>query len=267
MRIFALTAGFVASLFAFLIRKRKRRSVGGRAIVSDPFVSRVELNPPEPPSPSLRLAKPPLSGLTFAYKECFGVEGQVTGFGIPLWKSTHLISTATSPAVTLCVNSGAKALGSTFMDELAYSILGDSNHSGVCTNPAARHRLPGGSSSGSAVAVASSQVDFALGTDTAGSVRVPAAFCGVFGFRPTHGKVAIRGVIPMAPSFDTVGWFARDALTLRKIGETLLTAGARSTRTPTKVILLEDALALSGEANKTAVQVSCRRLPSTCAVE
>lgn len=107
---------------------------------------------------------------------------------------------------------------------LMYSLGGENYHYGTPVNPHGENRIPGGSSSGSAVAVASGSVDFALGTDTGGSVRVPSAYCGVFGYRPTHGAVSLEGVIPLAPAFDTVGWIAGSTELLLKTGRVLLGA-------------------------------------------
>ncbi|KAL0382689.1 UNVERIFIED_CONTAM: Amidase 1 [Sesamum calycinum] len=149
--------------------------------------------------------KLPLSGLTFAVKDIFDVEGKVTGFGNPDWARTHSVATSTAPAVLSVLKAGAVCVGKTVMDEMAYSINGENMHYGTPTNPCAADRVPGGSSSGSAVAVGAMLTDFSLGTDTGGSVRVPASYCGILGFRPSHGVVSTSGVIPMAQSFDTVG--------------------------------------------------------------
>ena len=107
-------------------------------------------------------------------------------------------------------------------DELAFSLEGRNVHHGTPRQSGVPGQVPGGSSSGSAVAVAGRLVDFALGTDTGGSVRVPANFLGLFGFRPTHGAISLDGVMPFAPTYDTVGWFARDAETLARVGDALL---------------------------------------------
>ncbi|KAK1318319.1 Amidase 1 [Acorus calamus] len=146
----------------------------------------------------------PLSGLTFAVKDIFDVEGYVTGFGNLDWARTHSAAASTASVVSDILSSGASSVGKTVMDEMAYSINGENWHYGTPTNPCAPDRVPGGSSSGSAVAVAAGLVDFSLGTDTGGSVRAPGAFCGILGFRPSHGTVSTDGVIPMAQSFDTV---------------------------------------------------------------
>ncbi|MCW5716487.1 MAG: amidase [Bauldia sp.] len=163
-----------------------------------------------------------LSGLTFAVKDLIDVAGRATGGGNPEWLATHGPAAAPAPAVAMLLGAGATLVGSCVTDELAFSLEGANAHYGTPVNPAAPDRLPGGSSSGSAVAVAARQADFALGTDTGGSVRFPAAFCGLFGFRPSHGAVSTEGVIAFAPSFDTVGWLARDAATLARVGDALL---------------------------------------------
>eukprot|EP00899_Mesostigma_viride_P015436 jgi/Mesvir1/23894/Mv10679-RA.1 len=164
----------------------------------------------------------PLKGLTFVVKDLFDVAGEKTSFGNPEWARTHDIAEETAPVIQLLLDAGASLRGKAIMDELAYSLNGENVHFGTPINSAAPDRIPGGSSSGSAAAVAASLVDFSLGTDTAGSVRVPASFCGLFGMRPTHGRVSLHGARPLAASFDTCGWFARDATTLQVVGDVLL---------------------------------------------
>ncbi|XP_073104452.1 amidase 1 isoform X2 [Elaeis guineensis] len=199
------------------------------------FVERFELRPP-PHSPPHQ----PLQGLTFAVKDIFDISGRVTGFGSPEWAKTHGPATSTSPVVLAAIDAGAVCVGITVMDEMAYSIDGENVHHGTPRNPCAPDRVPGGSSSGSAVAVAAKLVDFSLGTDTGGSVRVPAACCGIFGFRPSHGIVSTTNVIPMAQSFDTVGWFARDPITLTRVGHVLFQLPIEATKQPTRIVIPED---------------------------
>lgn len=163
-----------------------------------------------------------LSSLTFAVKELYDVKGFVTGAGNPHWKSTHPVAQTTAPAVEMLLNEGATLLGKTISDEMAFSLDGENIHYGTPLNSRCQDRIPGGSSSGSASAVAGGIVDFALGTDTAGSMRIPASYCGIYGFRPTHGAVSLEGVHPMAPSFDAAGWFARTPEMLAKVGSVLL---------------------------------------------
>lgn len=184
----------------------------------------------------------------------FDVEGTITGFGSPHWASTHDAATSTAPAVVACQAAGARGTVKTVLDELAFSIAGENAHYGTPHNTAAPGRLPGGSSSGSAVAVAAGLVDFALGTDTGGSVRVPAAHCGLFGIRPTHGAIPTLGVLPMAPTFDTVGWFARDARTLARVGKALLPRPKTDAPLTVRVLAVaEDCLRLGGPDAVAAV--------------
>lgn len=164
----------------------------------------------------------PLDGLRLAVKDLIDVKGVVTGGGNPDWASTHWAAGQDAPSVSACLAAGAHLVGKTITDELAFSLEGENAHHGTPRNPRAPGHLPGGSSSGSASALACGLADIALGTDTGGSVRIPASFCGLFGMRPTHGRISLDGVIPFAPSYDTVGWFARDAQTLRKLGRVLL---------------------------------------------
>jgi amidase len=163
-----------------------------------------------------------LSSLTFAVKELYDVKGFVTGAGNPRWKSTHPVAQTTAPAVEMLLNEGATLLGKTISDEMAFSLDGENVHYGTPLNSRCPDRIPGGSSSGSASAVAGGLVDFALGTDTAGSMRIPASYCGIYGFRPTHGAVSLEGIHPMAPSFDVAGWFARTPDVLTRVGSVLL---------------------------------------------
>ena len=164
----------------------------------------------------------PLSGLDFVVKENIDVAGLVSCNGEPAFAASHAAAGLDAPTVDRLLAGGARLVGKAHMDEMAYSLLGANHHLGTPINPAARDRHPGGSSSGSAVAVAAGLADFALGTDTAGSCRAPASFCGIFGFRPSHGAISTNGVVPLAPSLDVIGWLARDAATLRRVGAALL---------------------------------------------
>ncbi|GAV63177.1 Amidase domain-containing protein [Cephalotus follicularis] len=197
----------------------------------------------------------PLNALTFAVKDIFDVDGHVTGFGNPDWSRTHSAATSTATAVLSVLRGGATCVGKTIMDEMAYSINGENQHYGTPTNPCAPDRVPGGSSSGSAVAVGAMLVDFSLGTDTGGSVRVPASYCGIFGFRPSHGAVSIAGVIPMAQSFDTVGWFAGDPMILNRVGRILLQLSDINPARPTQLIIAEDCFQLSSIPNDRTIDI------------
>jgi amidase len=187
--------------------------------------------------PGPRLARPPvgsgrLSGLSFAVKDVFDVAGVVTTYGNPDWAGTHPPAIATAPVVTMLLQAGARLVGKTKTMELAYGLTGENFWQGTPINPRAPDRFPGGSSCGSAAAIAGDLADFALGSDTGGSVRIPASYCGVFGIRPTYGAVSMAGARPLAPSFDTCGWFARSASVLAGVGDVLLPGGAQSAEGP-----------------------------------
>jgi amidase len=173
-----------------------------------------------------RLGDGILKGLSFTVKDVYAVAGHISSAGNPDWLRSHNPSTEHAAVVRKLLQSGATLRGATHTDELMYSLGGENHHYGTPINPRAAGCIPGGSSSGSAVAVASGSVDFALGTDTGGSIRVPSAYCGVYGFRPTHGAVDMEGVIPLSPQFDTVGWMADRMDVLQKVGEILLRIGS-----------------------------------------
>lgn len=165
----------------------------------------------------------PLAGVDFAVKDLIDVAGLPTAGGNPDWAATHPdVAAAHAPAVARLLAAGARCVGKVHTDELSRGLFGENAHHGVLDNPRAPGRLPGGSSSGSAVAVARGEAALALGTDTGGSVRVPASFCGVYGMRPTLGRVPMHGVIAQAPGFDTVGWLAHDGALLARAGRVLL---------------------------------------------
>ena len=201
----------------------------------------------------------PIGGLTFAAKDNFDIKGHVTGAGNPDWLRTHEAAASTAPAVQMLLDAGATLVGKSIMDELAFSLNGENIHYGTPVNPAAPDRIPGGSSSGSASATAGRLVDFALGTDTSGSVRVPASYCGLFGIRSSHGAISTEGVVPLAPGFDTVGWFAREADLLYRIGEVLLPTQSES-KLPTRLLIADDAIALADNAIQIILQPEIKKL-------
>ena len=200
----------------------------------------------------------PLKGLTFGVKDIYDIAGHRTGFGSPDWLRTHSPAECTAPVVAALLDAGANLLGKTQTDELTYSLTGENAHYGTPVNVHAPGRIPGGSSSGSAAAVAGGLVDFALGSDTGGSVRAPASFCGIYGIRPTHGRIALQGACALAPSFDTAGWFARDAALLERVGQVLLGEAAPPATGP--AWLASDALALAVPDAQHALQPVLERL-------
>ena len=202
----------------------------------------------------------PLSGLRFAAKDIFDVAGSVTGCGNPDWARSHGPADAHSAAVQALLDAGAHLVGKTITDEFAYSLNGINHHYGAPTNSNAPGRITGGSSSGSASAVAGGAVETALGSDTGGSVRIPASYCGLYGIRPTHGRISLEGVMPLAPSLDTVGWFARDAELLRRVGEVLFSDSLASAPAVVRLLIAEDAFAQADEAVRQALAPWVERL-------
>src|SRR6478672_7894319 len=163
-----------------------------------------------------------LSGLTFGAKDIYDVAGCKTGFGSPDWLRTHTAASQTAPIVQRLLGAGADLVGKTQTDELTFSLNGENAHYGTPVNVNAPGRIPGGSSSGSAAAVAGKLVDFALGSDTGGSVRAPASMCGIIGLRTTHGRIPADRVMPLAPSLDSIGCFARTPEIYARVGAVLL---------------------------------------------
>ncbi|CAA6664871.1 unnamed protein product [Spirodela intermedia] len=182
------------------------------------FIERFELLPPPPPAP------PKAPTLSRASPSPFDIKGYITGFGIPEWSKTHEPADWSSPAVSILINGGATCVGKTVIDELGYST---GSHSW-------------GSSSGSAVAVSAGFVEFSLGIDTIGGVRLPAAYCGVLGFRPSFGAIANTGVLPVSPSLDSIGVFAKDPSILHRVGHVLLQLPCSEKRQPRHIMIVDD---------------------------
>lgn len=178
----------------------------------------------------------PLAGRAVAVKDLFAVAGQRVGAGTPAWLAGAPVEVEHAHAVAALLGAGAHVRGVARTDELAYSLAGTNAHTGAPPNPRAPGRVPGGSSSGSAAAVALGQADVGLGTDTGGSIRVPASYQGLFGIRTTHGAVPTTGLVPLARSFDTVGWLTRDADLLAAVGDVLLPPGTGTARTARLVV-------------------------------
>src|SRR5207253_6782153 len=201
----------------------------------------------------------PLSGLTFAAKDLFDVAGHPTGGGNPDWAKTNPGPERHAWAVQTLLDAGADLIAKTITDEVSLGILGENPFYGTPVNPRAPGHVPGGSSSGSAAAVAAGLCDTALGTDTGGSVRVPASFCGLYGIRPTHGRINMSGVMPQAPSSDTTGWFARDRDTFARVSSVMLDE-AIPTSLPRRLIIAVDAFAFADPEVGVALQPSVERL-------
>src|SRR5258707_9965766 len=195
------------------------------------------------PGPRVRIAgaaRGPLSGLSFAVKDLFDVAGLPTGGGNHDWPTGRPIPKKHAWAVQTLLDAGANLIGKTITDEVSLGILGENAFDGTPVNVRAPGRVPGGSSSGSAAAVAAGICDTALGTDTGGSVRVPASFCGIHGIRPTPRLLHLSGMLPQAPTSDTTGWFAGESATLSLVSPGML-GEAIPTALPARLIVAVDA--------------------------
>ncbi len=214
------------------------------------------------PGPRIHIAgapQGPLAGLTFAAKDLFNVAGHPTGGGNPDWARTNPVPKTHGWAVQTLLDAGATLVGKTITDEISLGILGENAFDGTPINPAAPGHVPGGSSSGSASAVAAGLCDIAIGTDTGGSVRVPASFCGLYGIRPTHGRVPVTGMLPQAPTSDTTGWFARDAETFARLSAVMLGEPILD-RLPTRLLRAIDAFGFADPGVADALAPMLARL-------
>ncbi|ADH98109.1 amidase [Salisediminibacterium selenitireducens] len=199
---------------------------------------------------------------TFAVKDVFHIEGHRNTAGNPHWLQSHAPAKATAPALVHLLQAGATLKGTTVTDEMMYSLHGENVHYGTPVNPFDKSLIPGGSSSGSAVATGAGLRDFAIGTDTGGSVRIPASYCGLFGFRPSHGKVSLEGVIPLADSFDTVGWFTRNAALLEDVGEVLIGDSMPDAPDFKRAVIARDAFSLLTDTQHNALMSAVRSCSS-----
>lgn len=222
-------------------------------LTADPFHAFM----PYPPQEVEHAAEGPLAGLTLAVKDIFDVAGYRTGCGNPMKLAEAAPAPRHAPPVAALLAAGARFVGKAHTEELAWSLYGTNVHFGTPINPAAPDRVPGGSSSGSASAVAGGLCDIALGSDTGGSVRAPASFCGIYGLRPTHGAISLDDCMPLAPSLDTCGFFARDAATLGRIGQVLLPSGSRTLSRP---LIATDVFSLLPEDTRAAFLPALARL-------
>ncbi len=204
----------------------------------------------------------PLADLHFGVKDLFDVAGYPTGGGSPIVLAMSGIKTRSAVTVQKLLDAGARFAGKTVTDELAFSMNGNNAHFGAPINGAAKDRITGGSSSGSASAVSSGLCDFALGTDTGGSVRAPANHCGLYGLRPTHGRVSLEGALDLAPSLDTCGWFARDIGTFARVADVLLGADAKPLPASLRVLWPKDVWALLEAPVAQALEGASRKVQS-----
>ena len=199
----------------------------------------------------------PLAGLDAVIKDVFDVGGTITSFGNATWARLHPPALCDAPIVSRLREDGARIIGNTVTVEFTFGLEGQNQWYGTPRNPAALDRLPGGSSSGSASAVASGRAAIGIGSDTGGSVRIPASYCGLYGLRPSYGLLSLAGAARYVPSLDVAGWFARDAATMQRIGAALLPTS------PTlrgEIILVRDAFDNADPAVASVIGAVCDRI-------
>jgi amidase len=227
---------------------------GGAAADTDPAIWRVTGSPLVSGA-----GTGPLAGYTVAVKDIFSVSGHAVGAGNPTWLAEAPVQRGHAEAVDALLRAGADVVGIAQTDELAFSLFGTNAHYGTPPNPAAPDKVTGGSSNGPASAVALGLADIGLGTDTGGSIRVPASHCGLYGLRPTHGAVSVTGVQPLAASFDTVGWLTRDAETLQRVAAVLTPDDAAPV---SRLLLAEDLFALAEPGSRPVLRAAAEDLAS-----
>lgn len=219
---------------------------------------------PYPAAEVTHAATGPLSGLTFAAKDLFNVVGYPTGGGSPIVLARSGIKSCNAATVQKLLDAGAKFVGKTITDELAFSMNGQNAHFGSPINGAAPDRITGGSSSGSASAVSNKLCDFALGTDTGGSVRAPANHCGLYGIRPTHGRVSLQGALDLSPSYDTCGFFTRDVSTYARVADVLIGEDAKPLPKKIRLLMPTDVWGLLSPIVAQALQSAQDRVTKIC---
>jgi len=202
----------------------------------------------------------PLDGLRFGVKDLIDVVGRVTGCGNPTWRNTHPPAVTNAVCVDQLLSAGGRCVGKTVTDQLAFSLDGENFFYGTPLNPRTSDRVPGGSSSGSASAVACGLVDFALGTDTGGSIRIPAHNCGIFGLRPSHGRISVAGVMPLSPTYDTVGVLAAEPHVLDAASRVLLACAEPQEAQVGAIHLITEAMSSADEDVRAAVAATIEQL-------
>lgn len=215
---------------------------------------------PYPEAAVPNAASGPLHGLRFAVKDLFDVAGYPTGGGNPHVLARSGIKTSTAPTVQKLLDAGASFVGKVHTDELAFSMNGQNHHYGGPYNGAAPDRITGGSSSGSASAVSHGLADFALGTDTGGSVRAPASHCGLFGIRPSHGRISLAQCMPLCESLDTCGFFAQDIATFARVADVLLGTDGDPLPASPKLLLAADLFELPTPEARAALAPAVARI-------
>jgi len=202
-----------------------------------------------------------LDGVRIAVKDLIDIAGHQSSFGHARWRDTHEPSAVDAPIVAQLRAAGGTVVGTTKMDQLAYSLIGNVGEGSPPINSFDEDSYCGGSSSGSASAVTGDAADLGVGTDTAGSIRVPAAACGLFSIRPTHGRVDTTGVVPLAPSFDVIGFFAREPGLLQQAIDVVAPATG-ATAAASTVLCPMDVWASQDTKNRSSMQAAAEQIGS-----
>lgn len=230
-------------------------------VQSDPsgsLVERISLNP---------TATGSLDGLTFTVKDNIDIANHKTSYGSPAWRDFHSAPRHNALCVDQLLAAGAHCNGKVVADEFTYSLEGESEHFGTPVNTKAPGRIPGGSSSGSAASVAYEVADFSLGTDSGGSIRVPASFCGVWGMRPSLHRISEAGVLPFMPSVSTVGVLSARLHQLDQVMRVLLRSRVRPTEPLQRIFVLSDALEICDTTVRTEFVVLLEKIHHRTGIE
>ncbi len=236
---------WINSKLKFILDRFKKRKI------SDPFVSHFRISPRK---------EGRLKGMHFAVSDLLDITHCKTGAGNPTWSRFQFPAAAHAFAVEQLLDEGARCAGKTITDEFGFSLIGENHFFGAPLNPKAPDRVPGGAASGAASAVAAHLIDFAIATDAGGAVRVPASNCGIYGFRPSHGKISVAGMHPFAPTFDTIGILAKDHFTLSQVASVLLNLTLIQKSSPLSILWLEDAFALCEQQVQHALYAPLNQL-------
>lgn len=207
-----------------------------------------------------------LDGLTFTVKDNIDLGGHKTSFGNPSWRDEHPAAIHNALCVDQLLAAGATCIGKVVADEFTYSLDGESHFFGTPLNAKAPDRIPGGSSSGSASSVACGLADFSIGTDSGGSIRVPASLCGIWGMRPSLHRISEAGVLPFMPSVSTVGAVANDFETLNRVMRVLLRSGIEDTARLERIVMLDDAFHIADESVRDAAKNMIKRMAKRAAI-
>lgn len=206
------------------------------------------------------LANGPLDGLSFTVKDNIDIAGQKTSYGSPAWRDQHPAPKHNALCVDQLLAAGGRCKGKVVADEFTYSLDGESQFFGTPRNAKAPDRIPGGSSSGSAASVANGVADFSICTDSGGSIRVPASFCGIWGMRPSLHRISEAGVLPFMPSVSTVGAVAARLDQLDKAVRVLLRSGKHPIAPLRRILVLVDAMEVSDDTVRAAAEVEVEKI-------